>query len=190
MQKARKTVLPTVLVLIALTVLLLVQPVAAENGGTFHVGKQTDPPGLDEDFEFTFTPLSAPSVVGGEITFSLFLGEEEKIEQLPFGAVFRVAETVPDGWNVRIDCSDTGPDDVDGTDFDWIQESGKGWVVIEVPELDDFGEWDGGCLWTNTPPVAAPPPFVREASTLLLLGGAATSLAGYVGLQNRARRRK
>ena len=96
MQKASKTVLPAVLVLIALTVLLLVQPVAADNGGnTFHVGKQTDPPGLDEEYEFTLTPLSAPSVVRGELTFSLFPGEEERIEQLPFGAVFRLAETVP-----------------------------------------------------------------------------------------------
>ena len=35
-----------------------------------------------------------------------------------------------------------------------------------------------------------PPPVVPEASTLLLLGSAATGLAGYVGLQIRARRRK
>lgn len=33
-------------------------------------------------------------------------------------------------------------------------------------------------------------PIIPEASTLLLLGGAATGLAGYVGLQIRARRRK
>lgn len=37
---------------------------------------------------------------------------------------------------------------------------------------------------------AAPPPFVPEASTLILLGSAASGLAGYVGLQIRARRRK
>ncbi len=35
-----------------------------------------------------------------------------------------------------------------------------------------------------------PPPVVPEASTLLLLGSAATGLASYVGLQIRARRRK
>jgi len=34
------------------------------------------------------------------------------------------------------------------------------------------------------------PPVVPEASTLLLLGSAATGLAGYVGLQIRARRRR
>ncbi|MGD8463922.1 MAG: SdrD B-like domain-containing protein [Anaerolineae bacterium] len=35
-----------------------------------------------------------------------------------------------------------------------------------------------------------PPPVVPEASTLILLGGATTTLAGYIGLQLRARRRK
>lgn len=35
-----------------------------------------------------------------------------------------------------------------------------------------------------------PPPFVPEASTLILFGGAATGLASYIGLQIRARRRK
>jgi len=34
------------------------------------------------------------------------------------------------------------------------------------------------------------PPVIPEASTLLLLGSAATGMAGYVGLQIRARRRK
>ncbi len=46
---------------------------------------------------------------------------------------------------------------------------------------------------TSTPtPEVAPesPAVVPEASTLLLLGGAASSLAGYAGLQIRARRRK
>ena len=41
---------------------------------------------------------------------------------------------------------------------------------------------------TEEPP--APPPVVPEASTLVLLGGSATGLAAYVGLQIRARRRK
>jgi hypothetical protein len=40
------------------------------------------------------------------------------------------------------------------------------------------------------PPPPAEAPFVPEASTLLLLGSGATGLAGYVGLQWRARRRK
>lgn len=39
-------------------------------------------------------------------------------------------------------------------------------------------------------PPEEPPPAVPEASTLLLLGSAATGLAGYIGLQIRARRRK
>ena len=57
--------------------------------------------------------------------------------------------------------------------------------MIELPEGGDFEGWEAGCLWTNTPP-----PFVPEASTLVLLGSAATTLAGYVGLQIRARRRR
>jgi len=46
---------------------------------------------------------------------------------------------------------------------------------------------------TDTPiptPEPSPPPVVPEASTLLLLGGSATGLAAYVGLQIRARRSK
>lgn len=46
---------------------------------------------------------------------------------------------------------------------------------------------------TDTPiPTDEPtaPPVVPEASTLLLLGGSATGLAAYVGLQIRARRSK
>jgi hypothetical protein len=49
---------------------------------------------------------------------------------------------------------------------------------------------------TNTPtappgPTVEPtePPVIPEASTLVLLGGSAASLAAYVGLQIRARRR-
>jgi hypothetical protein len=50
---------------------------------------------------------------------------------------------------------------------------------------------------TDTPtPTATPgepppvtPPVVPEASTLVLLGGSATGLAAYIGLQIRARRR-
>jgi hypothetical protein len=41
---------------------------------------------------------------------------------------------------------------------------------------------------TKPPPVT--PPVVPEASTLVLLGGSATGLAAYVGLQIRARRRR
>jgi hypothetical protein len=35
-----------------------------------------------------------------------------------------------------------------------------------------------------------PPPVIPEASSLVLLAGSATALAGYVGLQIRARRHK
>lgn len=38
--------------------------------------------------------------------------------------------------------------------------------------------------------VPCTPPVIPEASTLILVGGAATGLAGYIGLQIRARRRK
>ena len=47
--------------------------------------------------------------------------------------------------------------------------------------------------FTDTPiPTDEPevPPVVPEASTLLLLGGSATGLAAYVGLQIRARRNR
>jgi hypothetical protein len=44
---------------------------------------------------------------------------------------------------------------------------------------------------TPTVPVTPPPPpVIPEASTLILLGGSATGLAAYVGLQIRARRRR
>jgi hypothetical protein len=43
---------------------------------------------------------------------------------------------------------------------------------------------------TPTPPPPPPPPVVPEASTLLLLGTSATTLAGYAALQWRARRRR
>ena len=43
---------------------------------------------------------------------------------------------------------------------------------------------------TPSPDVPGAPAIVPEASTLLLLGGSATALAAYVGLQIQARRRK
>jgi hypothetical protein len=46
--------------------------------------------------------------------------------------------------------------------------------------------WDAG-VYEPPPP---PPPVIPEASTLLLMGGALSGLAGYAGLQLRARRRK
>ncbi len=49
-----------------------------------------------------------------------------------------------------------------------------------------------GITDTPTPTVEppAPPPVVPEASSLILLGGSATALAAYVGLQIRSRRSK
>jgi uncharacterized protein YegL len=43
---------------------------------------------------------------------------------------------------------------------------------------------------TAEPTPEPPPPVIPEASTIVLLAGAASGLAGYVGLQYRARRRK
>ena len=102
---------------------------------------------------------------------------------------------MPPGWSVRIDCSDTGPGDVDRTDFLWNLDTGPGWVIMKVPDDPEQLPWVAGCRWTNYPPEEPPPPpaetpFVPEASTLILLGSAASGLAGYAGLQWRARRRK
>jgi hypothetical protein len=60
-------------------------------------------------------------------------------------------------------------------------------AIIEPASVDDPGQQPPG----DAPPVPDPEtPFVPEASTFLLLGSAASGLAGYVGLQIRARRRK
>ncbi len=50
----------------------------------------------------------------------------------------------------------------------------------------------GGPIYVEVPVKIVPctPPVIPEASTLILLAGGATTLAGYVGLQVRARRRK
>ncbi len=58
-------------------------------------------------------------------------------------------------------------------------------IALTASDLDE----DMGIYQPEAPkPVA--PPVVPEASTLILLGGAVSGLAGYVGLQIRARRRK
>jgi hypothetical protein len=60
-------------------------------------------------------------------------------------------------------------------------------ATIEPASVDDPGQQPPG----DAPPAPDPEtPFVPEASTFLLLGSAASGLAGYVGLQIRARRRK
>jgi hypothetical protein len=58
-------------------------------------------------------------------------------------------------------------------------------TTLEGAEFDPT--WDAGIYRTTPPP---PPPVVPEASTWLLMGSAAAGLAGYVGLQLRARRRR
>jgi uncharacterized protein YegL len=59
-----------------------------------------------------------------------------------------------------------------------------GWVRL-VDDFDAYAAIIGGKLGMILQPSAVP-----EASTLILLGSAASGLAGYIGLQLRARRRK
>jgi hypothetical protein len=62
-------------------------------------------------------------------------------------------------------------------------------LCLILPVLADAGA-PVGITETPTPPNGnGPPPVIPEASTLLLLGGSATGLAAYVGLQIRARRK-
>jgi uncharacterized repeat protein (TIGR01451 family) len=80
--------------------------------------------------------------------------------------VVRLVGTIPPGGTVIVNTAY----------IEYTDPDGQSWGPITVEE-----------------PVRLPAPcevVVPEASTLILLGGAATGLAGYVGLQIRARRRK
>lgn len=71
---------------------------------------------------------------------------------------------------------------------------GAGEIVINdaIVEFDDENGSPQPPIDTEEPVriIIEEVPIIPEASTLILLGGAATGLAGYVGLQIRARRRK
>ena len=82
MHKVRRGILPTGAILVALTLLLLVQPAAAqEEGSIFHVEKESVPPGIDREFEFRATQLSVPfSVDLDEYTFYPTPGDSDEIK--------------------------------------------------------------------------------------------------------------
>jgi hypothetical protein len=67
-------------------------------------------------------------------------------------------------------------------------------LQLDADQPDDLGADFGFAREEQPPPPPTPgpetPPVVPEASTLLLLGGALSGLAGYAGLQIRARRRR
>jgi uncharacterized protein YbdZ (MbtH family) len=96
---------------------------------------------------------------------------------------------IPAGW--EISPQDQGSNDAVDSDAD----PATGMITNINLTASDLNE-DMGIFQPPTPtPIPtvapqAPPPVVPEASTLILLGGAISGLAGYAGLQLRARRRK
>jgi len=62
-------------------------------------------------------------------------------------------------------------------------------VTMHTQAQAPVGITDTPTPTATVPPGPQPPPVVPEASTLILLGSAASALIGYAGLQWRARRR-
>jgi hypothetical protein len=84
------------------------------------------------------------------------------------------------------------PGTAHGLGYDKWPPDDPGWVRYVV-DFEQYAKTLCKKFKVVVPPEPEPeaaPPFVPEASTLLLLGSAASGLAGYVGLQIRARRRK
>lgn len=176
----KKRLVAVALMLVVLAVPLLVQPVfAADQLPECYVQivKEVNPPASDRDFNFTGA-FDQPEASTG--AFAIGHGEDWVWDAANYGTI-SVAEVVPEGWQEpEIQCT-----------------SNHGYSIITYltaqVDIDTDSECDQvTCTFTNVeiPPAAAPPPFVPEASTFILLGSAATTLAGYVGLQIRARRRR
>jgi hypothetical protein len=91
------------------------------------------------------------------------------------------------------------PGTAHGPGFDPWPPPGPGWVRY-VEDYEEYADTLCEKFQIIVPPEPPPPepppppppetPFVPEASTLILLGSGVSGLAGYVGLQWRARRRK
>jgi uncharacterized protein YbdZ (MbtH family) len=91
---------------------------------------------------------------------------------------------IPAGW--EISPQNQGSNDAVDSDADPT----TGLIANITLTASDLNE-DMGIFPPPTPaPAPQAPPVVPEASTLILLGGAISGLAGYAGLQLRARRRK
>lgn len=177
----KKSLVAVALILVVLAVPLLVQPVFADELPDCYVRvvKEVKPPSSDQAFEFGtwFKPIQRE-----RISFELGHGDEWVFSFGVAGELL-VEEVVPEGWQVP------------GVECTWNPEYsvvtyGTAQVTVEMLQGCD----QVTCVFTNEEippePPAAPPPFVPEASTFILLGSAATTLAGYVGLQIRARRRR
>jgi hypothetical protein len=102
--------------------------------------------------------------------------------------------------------------DGDGDDDYWFNQEppaspAQDFASVLVAQQDDGGSWSG-CGWGEdilcttwalltleqvvppSPPAPLPPSEIPEASSLVLVGSGLAALAGYIGLQLRARRRK
>jgi hypothetical protein len=178
----KKSVVGVVLILAVLVGLLLVQSVAAQDLPDCYVRivKEVDPPDSEQVFRFNWAWLAS---FESEQIFDLGHGEDYVFDTANVGGL-SITEQIPVGWEQpEIECEY----DPKYTSVSYYATE----IEILTPECDQVE-----CKFKNTmaPPPPPPPPteapFVPEASTLVLLGSAASGLAGYVGLQWRARRRK
>jgi hypothetical protein len=103
---------------------------------------------------------------------------------------------IPAGWSIT--AQNQGADDTVDSDADPTTGQITN-INLQATDLDeDMGIYAPEQPTSTPTPTPSPtpttepvpPPVIPEASTLVLLGGAASGLAGYVGLQIRARRRK
>jgi len=170
--KSRRVFVVCFLIVVLMLVAFWAIPAAAEDRESFDmtICKETVPKGVDQSFLFQWGVSETANDVE---SFYLRHGECETLEWF-YDVNYYIAETVPEGWEAEVEC-----------DFDLVPTP----VNASSMTVPMDGE-DHLCTFTNHAPPSGAPPFVPEASTFVLLGGAATTLAGYVSLQIRARRRK
>jgi hypothetical protein len=170
--KSRSVVVACFLIVVLVLAAIWAIPAAAQDRETFNltICKKTVPRGIDQTFRFEWKVLETTNAVE---SFNLRHGQCETLELL-YDREYAIEEIVPEGWEVEIEC-----------DFDLVPTPGNV-SSVSVPMDDE----DHLCTFTNYAPPSGAPPFVPEASTFVLLGGAAMTLAGYVSLQIRARRRR